>query len=158
MEADALAIFDQVAAISGIGTNRLIVHGQSLGSFIAGHVAAHRPAAGVVLESSATTTEDWVRAATPGFWKPFVRAKVSNELKGRGNLRYMSTIDEPVLILVGEKDKTTPPTLSEALYAASPLPSDRKSLAIVPRAGHEDVMMRDEAVAAYRRFLNTVTQ
>jgi len=153
MESDALAIFDYVSALPEVGANRVVVHGQSLGSFVAGHVAAHRFAAGVVLESSATTTEDWVRASTPGFVKPFVRTKISAELKGKGNLSNMTLIDESLLILVGAKDKTTPPRLAEALYAASPLPADRKSLAVIPAAGHNDVMMRAEAIAAYRRFL-----
>jgi len=33
------------------------------------------------------------------------------------------------------------------------LPVERKSLAVIHRAGHSDVMTRAEAIAAYRRFL-----
>ena len=132
---------------------RILVHGQSLGSFIADHVAAHRPTGGVVLESSVTTSEDWVRAATPGAAKAFVNVRIEEGLKGRGNLRNMALIDEPLLILVGEKDGTTPPRLSQALFAASPLGPDRKALAIVPGGSHVDVKTRPEAIAAYRLFL-----
>jgi pimeloyl-ACP methyl ester carboxylesterase len=132
----------------------VIVHGQSLGSFIAGHVAAERPTAGVVLESSATTTEDWVAANLRGARRILVHARIDESLRGRGNLANMARIEEPLLLLVGGADSTTPPTLSQALYAASPLPPGRKTLAILPRAGHTDVLLQPEAIAAYRAFLD----
>src|SRR4030095_16134416 len=72
MAIDALTIFDYVAKLPDVGADRIVVHGHSLGSFLAGFIAAHRSTAGVVLEGSATTTEDWVKVRTPGVAKPFV--------------------------------------------------------------------------------------
>jgi hypothetical protein len=152
MESDALAAFDHLRRLVG-ADGRIVVHGHSLGSFIAGHVAASRPAAGVVLESSATTTEDWVEAGTPGLAKPFLKVEIAENLRGRGNLAMMPRIEEPLLLLVGAKDGTTPPSLSQGLYAASPLPATRKILKVVAGAGHADVMTRPEAMDAYRGFL-----
>jgi fermentation-respiration switch protein FrsA (DUF1100 family) len=151
MEADALAAFDYLRALAG--RQRIVLHGHSLGSFIAGHVAANRPAAGVVLESSATTTEQWAAMSTPGVARPFLKVDIADDLRGRGNLANMARIDEPVLLLVGAKDGTTPPRLSQGLYAASPLPESRKTLGIIAGAGHENVMTRPETIRAYRAFL-----
>jgi hypothetical protein len=154
MEADALAAFDHLRGLGGSGS-RIVVHGHSMGSFLAGHVGAHRAAAAIVLESSATTTEQWVSAATPGAAKLFIRkAKIDPSLRGRGNLANMRLIDEPLLLLVGAKDGATPPRLSEGLYAASPLPEGRKVLKTVAGAGHADVMTKAEAIGAYRAFLS----
>jgi fermentation-respiration switch protein FrsA (DUF1100 family) len=154
MEEDALAAFDEARRLVGPG-GRIIVHGHSLGSFFAGHVAANRAAAGVVLESSATTTEDWVKAGTPGAAKLFIRkVEIDPNLRGRGNLSVVPRIDEPLLLLVGAKDGTTPPSLSQGLYAASPLPEERKTLQVVPGAGHTDLMTKADAIAAYRAFLD----
>jgi uncharacterized protein len=153
MEQDALAAFDHARRLVG-DEGRIVVHGHSLGSFIAGHVAAHRSAAGVVLESSATTTEDWVKAGTPGAAKLFIRkVEIDPGLRGRGNLAVVPRIDEPLLLLVGAKDGTTPPSLSRGLYAASPLPEGRKTLQVVAGAGHTDVMTKAGAMEAYRAFL-----
>jgi len=153
MEADALAAFDYLRGLGGSGA-RIVLHGHSMGSFLAGHVAAHRPAAGVVLESSATTTEEWVGAATPGAARLFIRkADIAETLRGRGNLANMARIDEPLLLLVGARDGTTPPRLSQGLYAASPLAPGRKTLKSVAGAGHSDVMTKAEAIGAYRAFL-----
>ena len=153
MEEDALTAFDQARRL--VGPDRaIVVHGHSLGSFFAGHVAAHRAAAGVVLESSATTTEDWVKAGTPGAARLFIRkVEIDPKLRGRGNLSAVPRIDEPLLLLVGAKDGTTPPSLSQGLYAASPLPEGRKTLRVVPGAGHTDVMTKAAAIEAYRAFL-----
>lgn len=156
IETDGLEVFDHVAALPDIGARPILVHGQSLGSFIAGHVAAQRPTSGVVLESSVTTTEDWARSATPGAAKPFLKVRISDELRGRGNLANVRLIDEPLLLLVGAKDGTTPPALSQALFAASPLPPERKILEVIPRANHVNVMTYPETIAAYRRFLDSI--
>jgi fermentation-respiration switch protein FrsA (DUF1100 family) len=153
MESDALAAFDHLRGLVG-GEGRIVLHGHSLGSFIAGHVAAHRPAAGIVLESSATTTEQWVAASTPGAARPFIRkVDIAENLRGRGNLANMARIDEPLLLLVGTKDRTTPPRLSQGLYAASPLPASRKTLRAIAGAGHGDVMTKAETIRSYRAFL-----
>lgn len=154
LQTDALAAFDEARRLVGRDT-RIVVHGHSLGSFSAGHVAANRRTDGVVLESSATTTEEWVQAGTPGAAKPFIRkVEIADNLRGRGNLEAMPRIEEPVLILVGAKDGTTPPRLAEGLYRASPLPEGRKTLQVVPGAGHTDAMTKPAAIAAYRGFLS----
>ena len=153
MEADGVAAFDYLAGLDGMRADRIVVHGHSLGSFIAGRVAAERPAAGVVLESSATTAEQWVDARHRGLARALVRVEIDETLRGRGNLPNMPRIEEPVLILVGARDRTTPPLLSEALYAASPLPEGRKILAIIPGSGHNDVLLAPAARRAYADFL-----
>jgi fermentation-respiration switch protein FrsA (DUF1100 family) len=118
--------------------------------YVTTHVAANRPTAGVVLESSATTTEDWVKERTKGL--P-VKVRLAESLKGRGNLRYMNRLDEPMLLIVGEKDNVTPPRLSQGLYEASSLPASGKTLTMVPGAGHTDAMRHPFALQAYRGFL-----
>jgi fermentation-respiration switch protein FrsA (DUF1100 family) len=155
-EADGLAAFDHLTGALRIEPSRIVVHGQSLGSFTAGHVAANRQAGGVVLESSATTTEEWVDANRRGAARLFVRFDIAEALRGRGNLAKMARIDEPLLLLVGERDRTTPPRLSRALYEASPLPAGRKTLLVVPRADHNDALLQPESIAAYRRFLAAI--
>jgi uncharacterized protein len=153
LEVDGLAAFDHARRLVG-AKGRIVVHGHSLGSFFAGHVAAHRATAGAVLESSATTTEEWVKFGMPGIAKPFIRkVEIDPGLRGRGNLEMMPRIDEPLLLLVGAKDGTTPPRLSQNLYAASPLPAGRKTLKVVAGAGHADVLTKAEAIDAYRAFL-----
>lgn len=153
LEADGLAVFDYLSGLPSADPVRIVLHGQSLGSFTAGNVAANRPAAGVVLESSVTTTEDWVEAQTAGM--P-IKVKIDEALKGRGNLSKMAAIEEPLLLLVGSLDKTTPARFSEALYKASSLPPEQKFLKIVEGASHHDVLTKPEAATTYAEFLRRI--
>jgi fermentation-respiration switch protein FrsA (DUF1100 family) len=151
IQADGLAAFDYLSRLAGAGL--IVVHGQSLGSFIAGHVAASRPAAGVVLESSVTTTEEWAKSRAGN--AP-VKVSVAKEIRGQGNLRNMPLISEPLLLLVGRDDKITLPKLSETLYQASRLPQNRKTLAVIDGAGHNNVLLKPAAIEAYGRFLASI--
>jgi pimeloyl-ACP methyl ester carboxylesterase len=82
--------------------------------------------------------------------------KIAPELRGQGNQRNMARIDEPLLLLVGAEDKTTPPLLSQQLYRQSWLPGEQKTLVVVTGAGHNDVLAKVEAQQAYRVFLERV--
>jgi len=157
-QADGLAAFDHLTGALGVAPERVVLHGQSLGSFIAGDVAANRPAGAVVLESSATTTEDWADSNLRGAARLFVRVQIAEALRGRGNLTNMPGIEEPLLILSGERDRTTPPRLARTLYDASPLPPGRKTVVIVRGANHNDVMLRPDAIAAYRVLLAQIAR
>lgn len=150
---DGLLVFDHVAGLPGLEPSRIVVHGHSMGSLVAGHVAANRAAAGVVLESSATTTEDFVRTQIPWYGRPFVRVNIAPGLRRQGNLQQMERIEEPLLLLVGSRDRDTPPRFSQALHAASSLPSSCKQLVVVEGATHSDVLEQPAAISAYRAFL-----
>jgi hypothetical protein len=150
---DALAVFDHLAGLPGIDARSVVVHGQSLGSFMAGQVAASRPTAGVVLESSATTAEEFAEAGVPVYARPFVRLRIAEGLRGQGNLKQMDRLDEPLLILVGAEDDATPAVFSRRLFEASTLPAARKGLVVVEGVGHNGVLNRPAAMKAYAEFL-----
>lgn len=152
LEADGLTAFDYLRRVDGVDPARIIVHGQSLGSFIAGHVGAHRDTAGVVLESSVTTAEDWIAARIGAEQARLI--SIDPALRGRGNAGNVRAIAEPLLLIVGADDAVTPRALTEALHAASPLSETRKFMAIVPGAGHNDTLLHPPALAAYARFLD----
>ncbi len=154
---DALAVYDDLRADKALAGVPLIVHGQSMGSFMAGHVAAQRRLDGVVLESSATTTEAWVayqRSLRP-FWQRLLvrKVEVDGPLAGRGNLPVARGLDEPVLYVVGAEDRTTPPAFSREMYEATPLPVDRRQLLVVPERGHNDATRSDAFRQAMSAFV-----
>lgn len=154
---DALVVFDSLTAIPGIEPRSVVVHGHSLGSFLAGHVAAHRSTGGLVLQSSVTTAEEWTRSLTPWWMRPFVRMRVSESLKGQGNLENVRRLEEPLMVLVGSEDRVTPPGLSRALFDAATLPPGRKRLAILEGAGHNNLYRHARFHEVYESFLTLVS-
>ncbi|HEX9936220.1 MAG TPA: alpha/beta fold hydrolase [Longimicrobium sp.] len=158
LEADALQVYDRVRAMPELAGVPLIVHGQSLGSFVAGHVATQRPVAGLVLEASATTAHDWVEASMRGrSVPPGTRVRVSESLARSGNLERVRRIRLPLMVLVGADDPVTPPALSERLFAESATPAALKRLHVVAGASHNDVPVRPAFRTAYAEFLGIVS-
>jgi 3-oxoadipate enol-lactonase len=95
------------------------------------------------------------RARTIAFEQPLTGLVATQEtIRDRADSRpILSTIDAPVLVLVGEEDRLTPPADSEAMVAA--LPDARFSR--IPRAGHLAPLEQPESVAAaVREFLQEV--
>lgn len=149
LKADALQVFDQVNARH---PGRVVVHGQSLGSFVAAYVAQQRPAArALVLESTTTNVRDWGNARMPWYVWPFVRLEIGPELQGIDNLAAVAGYAGPALVLEGEEDRITPPRLAQQVYAALPSPS--KQLLLVAGAGHNDVLSNAAVAPAYCAFI-----
>jgi 3-oxoadipate enol-lactonase len=95
------------------------------------------------------------RARTIAFEQPLTGLVATQEtIRDRVDSRpTLATIDMPVLVLVGEEDKLTPPEDSEAMVAA--LPDARFSR--IPDAGHLAPLEQPGAVAAaVREFLQEV--
>ncbi|MCD9030569.1 alpha/beta hydrolase [Luteimonas sp. Y-2-2-4F] len=137
---DALTVHDRVRGDARLGGLPLIVHGHSLGSFMAGHVAAGRRLDGLVLEGSVTTAEEWaahLRSRQPLWARMLVRRVVpEGALAGKGNLGVVAVLDEPVLIVAGADDAVAPPRFAQALFDAASPPAGRKRLLIVPGRDH----------------------
>ena len=119
---------------------QLVLHGFSLGSVMAGHVAAHRQVAGLVLEGSGSTVTEWVSRGVPWYGKPFVRVKIEPGLENRGNLQNVQVSRAPLLLLAGKKDRQAPWKMSRTLFKASVTPESSKRLVVVPEAGHGNAL------------------
>jgi len=151
--ADGVLIYDYVRAMSSIADKPLVVHSQSLGSFVAGNVASQRTLSALVLESSATTAEDWVQGfVDSSIW--IRKGIVQSTLKGKGNASAMASLDEPLLIVVGKDDTTTRPVMSEALFKQASVPASWKELLIVSGAGHNDEEKGVDFNSAFSRLLD----
>jgi hypothetical protein len=160
LENDAVVVYDAIRAMPELAGTDIVVHGQSLGSFLAGRVAEQRRLAGVVLEASATTGAEWLRYADrrPWYIRPFVRLAVDDRLRAAGNLARMRALDEPLMILVGSEDPVMPPPLARTLYESASLPPWRKRLHVLKGASHNDVPAHPDFVTLYRDFLRLVAR
>ncbi|MFZ6757182.1 alpha/beta hydrolase [Undibacterium sp. Ji50W] len=151
MQADALRIYDYARAQT---TGKLIVHGQSLGSFIAGYVAQHRQLDGLVLESTASNAMDWALANMPWYAKAFVTIELSPALQDIDNTRAVAGFRGKSLVLVGDQDQITPLALGRKVYDA--LPSADKRFMVSSGGGHNGLMRRTDMVDAYCGFVRSI--
>lgn len=126
---DAYSAHDYLARIRKIRPERIVLFGRSLGASVAGELAAQRPAAALILESSFPSIEAVARVHYGGFpahW--FLGA----QFRLVDRLPHLSL---PKLIIHGEKDDIIPVELGRQLYDVAKPP---KEWYMIPGAGHND--------------------
>jgi pimeloyl-ACP methyl ester carboxylesterase len=142
--ADALAIYDAVAARDGTDRGRIVAFGRSLGTAVAARVAAERPVAGVVLVSPYDSLAAIGSHHYP--WLPvslLLRHRFDVLAAARGNRM-------PLLAIVGEVDTIVPVERSRALYDAWAGP---KRWQVVSRADHNALGATADFWDGIARFL-----
>lgn len=154
LQQDAVNAFDHVRAMDGVAGTAVVVHGFSMGSFIAAHLATRRPVDGLVLESSATTVRDWAGGFVPWYARPFVRVRTSPMLAAESNLARLRRYRGPLLLVVGARDRVTRPGMSREPFRGSATPGGDRFLVVVPRAGHGDALQDRAAATRYRELLH----
>lgn len=143
--ADGLAIFDAVAARDEVDPKRIVVFGRSLGTAVATHVAANRPAARVILVSPYDSL-----AALGRRHYPFL--PVSLLLRHRfAPVEEAGRCGARLLAIVAESDSIIPPAHSRALFDAWAGP---KEWVVVPGADHNTLGATREYWDAVRRELS----
>jgi len=136
--AAAEAAYAALAARPGVDPQRIYVYGRSLGSAVATHVAAHRPVAGLILESPFTSAAAMAKHHY-GFLPRFlVRLSLDN-------LTNVKNVHCPILLFHGDADRLVPTAMGMAVAAAASGPVD---VVLIHGSGHNDTY--DVGGRAYR--------
>lgn len=130
---------------------RVVLHGFSMGSLLAGEAAADGLADALVLEGAIGRTSDLVQRLTPSSLRWLVRVQLDQTLAELDGGAALQRYQGPLWLLVGEADGITPVPDAQALLARAA--SSRKALHVVPGAGHGNALADADAVRLYREFL-----
>lgn len=145
LKADALQVYDRLA--QNVDADEIVVHGHSMGSFVASYVAAERGVAGLVLESPVTEVEGWTKALVPGLLRLFLKFDVDPALAAESNVARVGEVVSPTLFFVGSDDPITPPALAMELAEASA--AKDKKLVLIEGGNHNDLSGFEPFVASY---------
>lgn len=139
---DALALYDALAARSGIDPGRIAVWGRSLGSGVATWVASRRPVSAVVLSAPYDSIAALARRHYPAI--AFLLTQPFDSLSRAPAIRA------PLLAILGLRDAVVPPEHGERLAAAWGGPVRVLRL---PQAGHDDLQASPDHWPAVSAFL-----
>ena len=143
--ADAKLAYDAVVA-EGVRPRDIILYGESLGTHVALRVALERPASALVLEAPFTSMVDAWRQFAP--WLP-VGWLLRDPFDSLGRIR---SLEMPLLVLHGTRDRLVAFALGRRLFTAAPEP---KRFEVFPEAGHANLYDYN-AISAVRRFVADV--
>jgi fermentation-respiration switch protein FrsA (DUF1100 family) len=82
--------------------------------------------------------------------------KADVEARKESNVERIRQVAAPLLVLVGSKDRVTPPYMAQRVFDAATLPAGRKRLHVLAGSGHNDVPANAEFRAAYKEYLRMV--
>jgi len=136
--ADFRAAYDRLVARPDVDGSRIVGHGRSLGGGAIGTLAAKRPLAGLVFESTFTSVPEVVP------WAP--ARLMADRYDTRTVLR---SFEGPVLVMHGTRDTTIPLPHAERLAEAAP---DAELLRF--GAGHNDLPQDGRYWGAIDRLLS----
>ncbi|MEZ9539308.1 alpha/beta hydrolase [Shewanella sp. 10N.286.51.B8] len=135
-------------------TNKVIVHGYSLGSFIAAQLVKTNSVDALVLQGSATNVDDWIDEKTP-WYLLFTHIEMPEDFRKADNEQVVAQYYQgPLLVIGAENDDQVPAELSEKLFDASQ--SEVKALIMVPNTGHQGMLDNAHAMSRYQAFVNNL--
>lgn len=135
--------------------DNIIVHGYSLGSFVATQVAKANSIDGLVLQGAATNADEWVDERMSWFMKSVLTVKIEKEIQVLDNKQVLSEhYTGPLLVIGAEKDQQVPVSLSKSLYDSSA--STHKQLIIVEDATHSTMLSDATTLKKYRTFVRSL--
>lgn len=139
---DAKAAFDWLRHKHD--SDRIVLHGLSLGTGVATRLARQVDARALVLEAPYTAIVDVAGERYP--WLP-VSLLLSDQFRTR---EIIADVDEPVLIVHGDRDSVIPVAHAEALFV---LAREPKKFVRVPGGDHH-TLVRDGIYGLIADFLN----
>ena len=135
-----------------LAANTVLVHGFSLGSFVAAQLAKEEEIDALVLQGAATNVYEWIHASTPWYIKPFLTLEIDDAFRSVDNKEVVAKhYTGPLLVIGGEEDEQVPASLSVSLFDASQ--STDKVLLMVKGADHASMLKKRQEINAYGRFL-----
>jgi fermentation-respiration switch protein FrsA (DUF1100 family) len=142
--ADALVIYDTIAARPDVDARRIVAFGRSLGTGVAVKLGAARPLTGAILVSPYDSLVELGHTHYP--WLP-----VSWLLKHRFDANTDARRTQaPLLAIVANRDSIIPRERSQALYDAWAGP---KSWLVIPATDHNSLSVPDTFWAGVAGFL-----
>src|SRR5437773_9435251 len=126
--AAAEAGYTMLATRPGVDPHRIFVYGRSLGSAVAIYTAAHRPVAGLILESPFTRAA----AMAKHHYRLVQRFLLHMSLD---TLCTVKLVPCPILLFHGDADRLVPGAMGMAVAAAAPGPVE---VVLLHGSGHND--------------------
>ncbi len=144
--ADGRAAADWLAREQGIGPDRIVLYGESLGSGIACALAAEGRGAAVIVDGGFDSAANVAQAAYP-----FVPARWLIKDRFDNAARLAEAEGVATLVVHGGRDRIVPAARAKALFEAATEP---KRFELLPEAGHSD-LYEHGMPAIVRDFLAT---
>ena len=161
---DGKSAYAYLRTRSDIDSTRIIIYGHSIGTFVASRVGSTSPVAGVVLEGAISNTKEMsdvaLKERAPWYLRWLVKISADSVVLSMDNIKQVSSMTKPLLVITGEKDNVAPPEMGRKVYEAAS--SSNKHFEIIPKGEHKDLYFsnvdgrRDYYIKVLSKYLDDV--
>jgi len=149
LKSDALAAYEH--ATDALEVDCVVVHGHSLGTFLATWLASRREVDGLVLEAPVVSADRFVKTLVPWFLRIFIGFDIDPAFKGENNAERIARVEAPTLIVAGRDDEVAPPAHArEIKQSAAGKPT---VLSVLEGRSHNDIHLDETFAREYRELL-----
>lgn len=150
LKTDGMAAYHFLRDSLQVSADKLVLHGHSLGTFVATYVHVNEEASGLVLQSPLTNARDMTDALVPTLLEPLINFEIDEALLKEDNLREIRKVQGPLLLTCGTEDRITPPVMAEKLYEAAGSP--QKTLQLIEDGGHNNL----DSMKSYQKAISSL--
>ena len=147
LTADALAVMAYIDTL-GVGPDRIVLYGESLGTGVAVKMAVDHSVAGVILEAPYTSIAEMAELRFGGLPLGWL---VVDAWETAGRIEQVNT---PLLVVHGEADRVIPVQMGRQVFDLAPEP---KAALFHPAAGHNNLFRYPEVVERVIAFVRERT-
>ncbi|AXJ01558.1 hypothetical protein CYPRO_2312 [Cyclonatronum proteinivorum] len=151
---DARTMHTFLTSELGASPDRILLHGHSMGSLVAGRMLSELNPAGYIMESPISEVRDWTRRLVPWLLRPFIRLSFDEVITAQNNIDRVSASTAPALFITGTDDQITPMRMAKELHDVSA--STVNTLYLVEGGGHNDLPTFDTYGEALLKFMTEV--
>lgn len=137
VQEDARSAYRFITSDAVPQTDKIFVHGHSIGSFLSALITEENSVDGYILESPVTDVNQWTKRLVPWIMRPFIRFQIDEDVKAQSNSEKVASITTPLLIMSGTADDVTPIRMAEELYEKSF--STQKKIVKISGGGHNNL-------------------
>ncbi len=156
LKEDGHALYRFLSEQSYLKNKKIIIHGFSMGGFVAAEIASRHLLHGLILESTAADVKGWVDSLVPLLARPFVRINVDQSLLGLDNVEVLRSVNVPILLLAAEKDEQTRISVLENLFTSLSLAHPRTRFERFDKVGHGEVLQHPHFASVLNSYLQSL--
>jgi pimeloyl-ACP methyl ester carboxylesterase len=149
LKADAIEAIEH--ARQKFGTDCIVAHGHSVGTFLATWVAKKDEVDALVLEAPVVSADRFVGELVPWYLRLFIGFDIDPAFDGENNADRAADIEVPTLLIAGEEDNIAPPAHARTIRDRAA--GDPTRLTVFEEGSHNNLYLKEGFGEDYRELL-----
>lgn len=152
---DGLGIYNYVNKKLSISSDNIVLMGHSIGTFVVLNIASYKNCSSIILDSpfsNFTDLSNEYKKEFPFYWRIIYKINYDKKLFKLNNIKLISNIKYPTLVIARELDELTPPMMVKKVYESS-IANDKKYV-VLKGSTHNKIKYYGKYYELINKYIN----